>query len=146
MGVTVHVNSENRIGLIRQTGRVELPDLLESVQRLLTTLDWLPGYDIVWDCRQVTELVIGHEAASYMVAALRDIQPLIGDGRSAIVVPADIAPLFERMMLLERQPDSLRERRVFQTVGAAMRWLTASDEMPDVEKVALLRQWIQESA
>ena len=145
MATSVHVNPSNQIGLVRYADAVAPPIILDGLQALLTHPDWLPGYDIVWDCRDISKLVIGHDEIEHLLAALRDLRPLIGDGRSAIVVSREVDHLFARLMLF-KMSDRPNERRVFQTVGAAMRWLTASDDALKTEQVVLLQQWIQQQA
>lgn len=145
MATTVHVSPANGIGLVRYTETVELPVVLDGLYTLLAHPNWLPGYDIVWDCRGISELMIRPHAVDHLRTSVRDLRPLMGQGRSAIVVTREIDHLFARLLLF-KMPHYPRERRVFRTVGAAMRWLTAPDDVLKAEKVALLQQWIQNEA
>ena len=151
MAVTVRVAPTHRVGFVRFAGSIELPDLLDGLYGLLDHPDWRPGYDMVWDCGEVSELIIDNAELDHLLSVLRDMDPQLGGGRSAIIATRQIDYMFAHLIVLKTE-DSPREKRVFESAGAALRWLTASDvqattsttDAPVTRDIILLRRWMED--
>lgn len=126
MTTTIHVHPKRGVGVVRFTGTVEYDTLREAVDALIHRDAWLPDYDVIWDWRDVSTLIMSSEELDALIDNLHKRKPQLGDGRCAIVAERDMDRHFAQLVML-KDPDCPRERHLFDSVGAAARWLEADE-------------------
>ena len=68
MPYAVCVDPESRLGMVCLSGRVTGGDLIAANEVLYGDAAWSPGFDELWDCRAVEEMVVEIEHMRAIVA------------------------------------------------------------------------------
>ena len=122
------IDTTRMLGLTRLSGVVRGHDFIRAMEELYHHPDWRPGLPALWDARTIEQLLIDPSDVQHIVATLQTLEPLIGGGRAAFVVPRDIDYMMARL-LIYKGTNPVRERRTFSHVEPALEWLRGVDEV-----------------
>ena len=118
MPYSYQIAPEHQFVYARIEGAVDGPECAAAVRQLFADDAWSPEYDVLWDGRQITQLVLGPDDFDTLLHTVADRM----DGRDALVVErvVDIAAA-ELYAVLARRRDA--ETRVFQSIKEALEYL-----------------------
>lgn len=117
-----HVDPAAERGTIVVRGVVDIALFLDMMRALYLHPAWKPGFQALWDARDISQLLLSPHDTERVVALMRDLDPQMGNGRAAFVVSREIDYIIARL-LIYRGLDSQRERRTFVTIEEAEAWL-----------------------
>lgn len=122
MGFDYGINAAKKRGTVTLQGAVTADDIDAAVCAVFTDADWQPGFNTLWDCRQIKQLEVEWEGAQQVTQRLAELQERRGPGRVAVVahraVDESIAQLFRATSSTPQ-----REIRVFRSMKQAVAWL-----------------------
>ncbi len=121
MPFTCDVNAHLRRATITLTGAVDVQTAIEALA-CYRHPDWRPDFQALWDTRGVTGLSVAPDDLDRFTEELTALAPLLGEGRSAFVVPDEVHRGIAHL-IFRRQPPAGRVRRVFRTMEKALAWL-----------------------
>ncbi len=121
-----HVHPDLERGVLMLNGVIDGAVFVQAMDALYRHADWQPGFSALWDARGIRELLIGPEDVARVMEAMTRLEPLMGEGRGAFVVPREIDYVIARL-LIHRGASSKRERRTFSRIEAALAWLDEMD-------------------
>jgi hypothetical protein len=149
MTYELDVFPERRLARVTIAGDIEGLVVFEAIEGLAAHPDWQPGFDMIWDGRAITFLAMMSRDVDAAVAKLADLDGRLGDGRSAVVLRRTVDLNMARLVLLRdaisRSGPPPRTRRLFESVGAALRWIEAGEPEVPSDPVTLLRQFARAS-
>lgn len=122
MGFTCSIDAEARLGRVEVHGVVDVQVFLGMMETLYRHPHWQPGYAALWDARGITKLLLSPHETERIVAFMRELEPYMGEGRAAFVVPREIDYIIARLLIF-RGLHSKRERRAFTSMHEAQAWL-----------------------
>ena len=128
------IDAAHRLALAEISGPVDGPMCLAAIVALHADPAWDPAYDVIWDGRGITELVLGTEDVKRNVEA----KSVDSYGRDLIVVSRDIDYLAARLEAHLARTRG-KEMRVFRSLDDALAVL-GMDELPPA-----LKQWLDEA-
>jgi hypothetical protein len=137
MSYSTNIIPHRRLAVIELRGTVDASELRAALDALVTHPDWEPGYHVIWDgheCRLRLKSVAEVDA---LIGAAEAFDDRIGTGRVGIV-PGPTTNRNKVKLILLRYPHSSRERRIFDTFGAALRWIQRTDKADHLSDVDLL--------
>lgn len=123
MPQTVKISEEHQLGAVRLTGVVDSTTLLRSMDALYHGETWVPVFNTIWDCRSVTVMAVDPSEVQQLLQRMKALNFRMGPGRSAVVAPCEIVSAFVRMIFV-RNECAFRERRLFDNLDDALRWIT----------------------
>lgn len=132
MAYTTQIIPDHRLGVGILYGAVDVDDFTESLDALYTANDWDPTFDALWDCREVTSLVLDPEDAEAILAQMNRLQSQFDTGRAAFVVPRMVDYLIARM-LVGKLDLPKRQHGIFRRLAPALEWLQAEDLSPVIQ-------------
>lgn len=122
MPYDVKTSAPHQLGAVRLSGVVDAGTLLRSIDALYHGETWVPAFHTIWDCRLVTGVTVELDELPPIVARMRALNRRMGAGRTAVVAPNEIVAAFVHMLFV-RTACTFRERRVFDDLDGALRWV-----------------------
>jgi hypothetical protein len=80
------IDPQRRLARVTVAGSVGAPEVTDIILALLQDEQWQPGYDVVCDCREVTELILEARDPRAFVKLIADRADRAGAGRDVIIV------------------------------------------------------------
>jgi hypothetical protein len=115
------VRPDQRLGVGRLEGIVSGADVLSAAEAFFNDKDWQPGYRLVWDNRKIRKLAITPGDAARILGKAREVGKIIGEGRSAAVISADLRVIGEHLIMMSGlDPENVR---LFSSIEKAAEWL-----------------------
>lgn len=128
MPFTVDIDATQQTALVTLQGIVHRCDFVDSMEACFRHPAWQPGFSALWDAQQIEQLILAPEDVSVILKTLADLEPLIGDGRAAFVVPREIDYMMARL-LIHRGGNPVRDRRTFRDAPSAWAWLRGASAL-----------------
>lgn len=126
MAYRYRIDPAKERGTVTLHGAVTAAQIDAALCEVTADAAWRSGFDTLWDCRQIKELVVEWEGAQRVVQRLTELQERRGPGRAAVVahraVDESVAQLFR---VTSSTPQ--REIRLFRSMKQALAWLESSD-------------------
>lgn len=119
----------HRLGVVRLFDTVTGDTLLQALEALYGSETWTPGYNTIWDGREITELMISPAEADIIVDQIRHLESRMGRGCTAIVVRNEMDFSLAHMLHLKADTER-RQRSVFYSLEEALDWVGALDGIP----------------
>lgn len=118
MSYSYQIASEHKLVYARIEGAVDGTECAAAVRQLFADDAWSPDYDVLWDGRLITQLVLDPDDFDTLLHTVADRM----EGRDALVVErvVDIAAA-ELYAVLARRREA--ETRVFQSIKEALEYL-----------------------
>lgn len=118
MPYSYQIAPEHKLVYARIEGAVHGTDCAAAVRQLFADETWSPEYDVLWDGRQITQLILEPKDFDTLLHTIADRM----EGRDALVVErvVDIAAA-ELYAVLARRRNA--ETRVFQSIKDALDYL-----------------------
>lgn len=138
MPYEIAVRPERRLGVVRLSGAVSSDVITQAIRELCASEKWMPGYDTLWDLRQMRKLAVSPIEAAEILHQVRHFESHIGGGRTAIVVWDETGYALFSMLILKAHT-APRERKVFYSVNEALRWLKGWEKRSTVLREKLDR-------
>ncbi len=138
MAFDLTINTSQRLAVIRLIGAVNTRTIYRAAQELIGHPRWSPGFALIWDGRKVTQLVASPDETNHLIQQMRDLAPLLGDGRSACVTGREIDTLFVHL-LIHRLRNERGQRRVFAHLAPAIQWACEPQPTDAMVHNAILR-------
>lgn len=129
MPYDVTIDTEHEIGIARLTGRVTGETIIDVINALYTADAWQPGYNAIWDGRDIDGLIVTMKEALDIVRQSRHLDAQAGEGCTAVVISRGMYFNFVRMIFV-RVGNGVRKRRAFHSLDAAIAWILARDTRP----------------
>ena len=126
MPFRVEIDPERRRALVEIDGTVTAAVVMEAMEELFGNPQWQPGYDGLWDCSGIQQLVMDPADLGALVALATSLAPRIGTGRGAFVLTRDLDSMMAALVVYRSRPSD-RDRRVFRTREEAVAWLDGVD-------------------
>lgn len=130
MACTCHIDVDRRLGIVTLYDSVDAKQLLRALGDLYQHPAWRLGFRALWDATGVFQLLVDPDDLALIVRRSEDMRPLIGSGRSAIVVPRETDYVIAKL-LIQRVPSAQRERMAFRRLEDAQAWLLDDDTEAD---------------
>ena len=127
MPYAVSVDPASRRAIIRVSGTLTGPEIVDACRELFTHRDWRAGFATLWDTNALRGLVLLPEDVTTFSIAAAELTPRRGDGRSAIVTVDPSVHINALLLSLKSKGPHDREFRVFARVEDAEAWLTEPD-------------------
>jgi hypothetical protein len=80
------IDPERRLARVTVAGSVAAPEVTATILALLQDEHWQPGYDVLVDCRTVTELILEPGDPRAFVNLIVQHADRAGSGRDVIIV------------------------------------------------------------
>lgn len=116
------VDVQRSLGLIKLSGSTDDQDLVAAMRKLYENGEWDPKFNTLWDCTDITELIIGQDGLREIVDVTNQLQPRIGPGKVAFVVRRQIDEMMAKI-LIQMTKTHERDRRLFHRCSDALEWL-----------------------
>lgn len=133
MGYAVAILPRQKLGVVRLTGSVAGPIILQALDALYTSEEWVPGFNTLWDGRQIMELGMSPADVEQILEWTAKLRSRMGNSRAAVVVERGIDTAFARMIVF-RDTVSGRERSVFNSLREALQWLQVEAKVEPIER------------
>ena len=133
MPIDIQILAKQELGIARIHGFVTGETIVDAAEALYTSADWEQGFNAMWDARGIDELVVSVGDVVHIVKGLRHLDPSAGTGCTAIVVDQTMHFAFAKLIEVKVK-QSLRRRRVFRSVDAAIAWMLATDARATVKR------------
>lgn len=117
-----HVHPALERGVLTLSGVIDGALFVRAMDAIYRHPDWQPGFSALWDARDIRELLIDPADVASVTNVMTRLEPLMGEGRAAFVVPREIDYAIARL-LIHRGASSKRERRTFSSMKEALAWL-----------------------
>ncbi len=129
MVVPYSINAERRLVQAVFTGTVTGRDMAQTIEAIYDSPGWRPGFDIIWNCAGVSELIFETDDLEHLVSLQRARADIGGHGRDVIVIKRILddamARLYAAMMRNER-----RRTRLCASERTALEILAPSTDAP----------------
>ena len=122
MAYSCEVDEQRSLGLIKLSGSVDDQEVVGAMKKLYENGEWDSRFNTLWDCTNITELIIGQDGLREIVAVTNQLQAQIGPGKVAFVVRRQIDEMMAKI-LIQMTKTSERERRLFHRCEDALEWL-----------------------
>ncbi len=128
MPYSCHVDPAARNALVTLSGTVDRADFIGAMETCYRHPGWQPGFTALWNAQGIRQLLLDPTDVEAVVAAMAALEPLMGEGRAAFVVPRDVDYLIARLLII-RGGSTLRERRTFNSLAEAKAWLQGGADL-----------------
>lgn len=126
MPFTCRIHPDAHLAVLHFQDHVTAGHILDAIRAVAGDRDWQPGFNTLWDCRGIRELVFGPDDVTAFGELNVSIAERLGSGKGAIVtrrgLDHDIATL-----LVVRFRNSRRQRRIFFRMEEALDWLDLTE-------------------
>ena len=122
MPIRCHVDPAQRLGTAVLDGRIDVEAFTAAMRALYEHPEWEAGFAALWDGTGITQLLIAPDDLAEIDRTYRDVEPRMGYGRGAFVMPREVAQIIAKL-LMRRLANPQRERRLFDRVDEALLWL-----------------------
>ena len=127
MPVSCRIDPASRTAEVNLSGIVTRDDFVQAMETCYRHPKWQAGFTALWDAREIRQLILSPADVEAIVASMAALEPFMGEGRTAFVVPRDIDSLVARL-LIRRGEGSKRERRTFTDLASAQAWLHGEND------------------
>lgn len=122
MPVEYKIIPDQKIAYIRAWGKVTADEIMIEGARMFAESDWVNGYNILCDYREITELNIKIEDIERIVIQDKEHEPLFDQSKCAVVSTGDLIFGLSRMWETLSEDNKL-ERIIFRNFDDALGWL-----------------------
>ena len=122
MPFDVHIDRERGLATMRVHGTIDGADIAVATEALYGHPGWRRGLAVLWDGSGIQRLILDPADVAAIEELSRRLEPTTGQGRTAYVLPHEVAEVMARLFF-RRLPTPHRERRLFKRVDAALAWL-----------------------
>lgn len=138
MAFDITINAPQQLAVVRLIGAVNTRTIYRAAQQLIGHARWTPGFAIIWDGRKVTQLATSPDETNHLIQQMKDLAPLLGEGRSACVTGRDTDAMFVHL-LVHRLRNERGKRRVFIHLAPAIQWACEPEPSDTMVRNAILR-------
>ena len=114
--------SDLKMVYVRGTGKVTADEIMTTGARIFTDSEWVNGFNIILDYREITELHVKTEDVKKIVAQDKRNEHLFNQSKCAIVAGSDLVFGLSRMWEAFSE-DTKIETMVFRNIEDSLRWL-----------------------
>jgi hypothetical protein len=100
------------------SGSVEGAEIASVFRAVYTDVAWQPGFDTLWDCTGITQLLLGPADLASIVAVHREFSSVAGTGLEIIVVSRSLDHVMAKIYSVMMK-NQARRVRVCQSVAEA---------------------------
>jgi hypothetical protein len=86
MAFSYVIDSAKRLATGTFSGSVDGATIASAFRTVYEDAEWRPGFDTIWECTGITELLLGRHDLANFVALHREFGPGAGTGLEIIVV------------------------------------------------------------
>lgn len=122
MAYSCTIDYERRVGVVTLSGSVSDREIVHIIADLYGNPAWEPGFNTLWDCSKISELIIEQSGLSRIVGEMNQYLDKAGSGRSALVVKRQLDESMAKLLVYMARTAS-RDRRVFKSREEADQWL-----------------------
>ncbi len=133
MSYLCRVLPDHHLGVALFSGPLTVDDFHGVLNQLYGNPAWKPGFDALWDAREVTELVLDEQDVSTVVHHIQRLADRKGPGRTAFVVPRDVDYAIARLLIWLTRNER-RQRKAFRQMEEALVWLGREGLAPVVRQ------------
>jgi hypothetical protein len=128
MGIRYRIYPEEHLGTASASGRLKGVDIERMARLILYDPAWRTGFNMLWDCREITELVLDIEEVDGIARTIHAFCPQQGQAKAAIITLRETDYISARLIALwSRMPCC--DIQVFQCSDAATDWLGVPGEV-----------------
>lgn len=129
MAFAHRIAPSHRLAAIRFYGTVTGTDILEGIRSLYSDPAWEPGFQMIWDARDVAQLILDPADADAVVEVSKTHQDLSRQSRTAVLSGGFFVYTSAMMFHVRANRGTEREMEIFETLPEALAWL-GLDELP----------------
>jgi hypothetical protein len=116
------IDSANRLARVAMAGTIRGADIAAAMQTIYADPAWQPGFDSLWECTGITELLFERDDLPTLVGLQRESRARSGYGREAIVVSRALDDVMAKMYAAMMR-ESTREVLVCRSLAEAAQFL-----------------------
>jgi len=117
-----HIDPEQAFILVRPTGRVTEQTFIQLCRAFYNDPDRAPEFSVIWDTRDIDELVMDADVIPNYKAFLRENEDRLTQGPIAIVADRALTTTFASM-LIQVGNERVGTYEMFTTLEAAAEWI-----------------------
>jgi hypothetical protein len=91
------IDADAGIATVTLSGTVQGRDIAETMESVFRAFDWRPGFDILWDGSQITELLFEKDDLPSFVRVQQAFAHAAGDGCDIILVARKLDDVMAQM-------------------------------------------------
>lgn len=122
MPVTIKIDTNRKIAVIKATGLVTGDEMLAGDRELYSHPDWRNGYGVLADFTEVERLELPNDAVARLVTSNLRNNHLFDRSKMAVAAGKDLVFGLARMWDILAE-DLTMQRGIFRDVDSAMDWL-----------------------
>ena len=138
MPSTYHVDPEQELILVRPTGRFTEEEFIQLCRALYDDPDREPQFAVIWDTRDIDELVMDADVIPEYKSFLRENEDRLTQGPIAIIADRALTRTFASM-LTQVGNKHVGAYEIFSTPDEAAQWIglpdTALSDLPTPRRV-----------
>lgn len=97
MPYDLHIDPAAGLTLVRFSGKLTGPEVMEAMEAVFTHPDWQPAFDVIWDGSRNRQLVLVPGELERFVALLDRHRSPPGAGRDVVVVVREVDYVVARL-------------------------------------------------
>ncbi len=123
MSLKFKIVSDLKIAYIRASGKITADEILIEGARLFTSSEWVNGFNILCDYREITEFDLKSKDVEKIVKQDKSNESLFNKSKCAIVADIDSVFGLSRMWEIHSENENNKiETMVFRNIEDSLRW------------------------
>ena len=133
MSFTYQIHREQRLAVAVSPAKLTSAEISAGMRQVFGDPAWQPGFDIIWDGRQIEQLLLTPEDIPEIMAVVEELSSRSGTGRSAVVVLRFMDYANARLFSARNRSPRGRNVRLFNTMAEAVTWLGVPPELVEAD-------------